>query len=325
MAVDLLDVDVDAVGDGVGHEVREVSAVLVGDAGHRVVLGVDEGVVGADARQEVLDALGQGTRAVLGEEDGDVGVAVDDLEHAVEELGRRDGLGADPVLLLPVAHGVGVGGAALDAAAHEVVDGVVMVLLGEFAREGIGGLAHLDEVDGEVGIHLRIVVVVLRELAGVLHEAVGDHEELELLVLGIGDAVGDGLGERGIGVVDEADGGAADLVEDLHGLDDLDGVTGDGAQHDDGVLGDALVAAGVVLGGVDGIHGKVGQLDRMRLGLEGRCPGAADADVDDTVIALGADLVDDLLDLGAQGQGAVDAVDLLLLIELQHGVPLSRL
>ena len=80
----------------------------------------------------------------------------------------------------------------------------------------------------------------------------------------------------------------------------------------------ALVAAGVVLGGVDRVDRQIGELDRVVLRLQSRGPGAADAQIDDAVIAPVADAVDYLLDLGAQRKRAVDAVDLLLLVEIQH-------
>ena len=238
---------VDALGDGVGHQVGEVPAVLLIDAGQVVVLGVDDGEVGAHPGQELHHPLAEGTLGVLAHEDGHRGVPVHDLQHAVEELGGVDALGADPVLLLPVAHGVGVGGAVLIAGAHEVVELVVVVLLGKGQAEGVGGLLHLHQIPGQVGVQLGVVVVVLRELAPVVHEAVGHHEEFELLIGGIGDLPVHHLGKVRCLHVDEAQHLGAGGLGFLHALHHLFGAAGNGGDDHDGALSHPAVAGGEIL------------------------------------------------------------------------------
>ena len=54
MAVDLLHVGVNALGDGVGHQMGNVTPERRADAGEGVVGSVDNGVIAADSGQEVL-------------------------------------------------------------------------------------------------------------------------------------------------------------------------------------------------------------------------------------------------------------------------------
>ena len=62
-----------------------------------------------------------------------------------------------------------------------------MVLLGKRQAEGVGGLLHLHQIPGQMGVQLGVVVVVLRELPAVVHKPVGHHEELQLLIGGVSD------------------------------------------------------------------------------------------------------------------------------------------
>ena len=61
MAVDLLHVGVNALGDGVGHQMGNVTPERRADAGEGVVGSVDNGVIAADSGQEVLHTLRQRT------------------------------------------------------------------------------------------------------------------------------------------------------------------------------------------------------------------------------------------------------------------------
>ena len=58
MTVDLLHMCVNALGNCMGHQVGDVTAELGADAHQRILGGVDDGIVSADAGQEVLDTLG---------------------------------------------------------------------------------------------------------------------------------------------------------------------------------------------------------------------------------------------------------------------------
>ena len=165
----------------------------------------------------------------------------------MEELGCMDGLGAQPMLLLPIAHRVRIGRSILTTRGNEVVKRIVVMALRVAACPLIGRLLNRNQIARVVLIHLGIEVVVLRELPGILHKAVGDHEELELLVFGIGDAVRAIARERSGGLVDEADNGGPQRFHRGNSSDHL----GSGSRHrrddDNALVGDALVAQRVVL------------------------------------------------------------------------------
>ena len=108
--------------------------------------GVDDGIICADLGEEAGDALGERPLLVLAYKEGHGGVGGDDLLHPVEELLTTNGLGADPHLLLPVAHGVGVRRAVLVPGTDEVVGQV---------RAGAGPRALYGEVGGDLLLRLR--------------------------------------------------------------------------------------------------------------------------------------------------------------------------
>ena len=192
------------------------------------------------------------------------------------------------------------------------------MLLGKVPRKLVGRHGDARETFGEVGIKLSVVLLILRKLSGVLHEAVGDHGELELLVLGVGDAVGGVLGQWGVRDVHEPDGGDAFPLEGLHRSDHLCGVAGHGREDHDALFGDAPVAHDVKLPRVLHRDGEVAELLDVGLDLERRCPRAADAHVADEVVAPLADLVHHPLDLGTNRERAIDAVQLVLPVILDH-------
>ena len=74
-----------------------------------------------------------------------------------------------------------------------------------------------------MSFHLSIVFVILRELAVVVHQAVGYHIELQLLVHGIGNAPVALLYHGSFGLVDETEHLCADLVSLVNGLHHLGG------------------------------------------------------------------------------------------------------
>ena len=121
-------VGIHTVVDSVHHQVGQGAAELGADALHGQLLGVDDGVVGADLGQEPGNTLSQRTLLVFTHEQSDRGIIHQDLLHAVEELGAGDGLGTDPHLLFPVAHGIGVGSAPLVAGTHEVMGQIGVIL-----------------------------------------------------------------------------------------------------------------------------------------------------------------------------------------------------
>ena len=195
----------------------------------------------------------------------------------MEELGGVDALGADPVLLLPVAHGVGVGGAVLVASAHEVVEPVIVVLLGELQAEGIGGLLHFHQIPGQMGIHLGVVLVVLRELPPVVHKPVGHHEEFQLLIGGVSDLPVHHSSQLGGLHVDKAQHPGAGGLGFLHAPHHLLGAAGDGGDHYNGPIPHPPAAGGQVLRRVLHKEIQVGALLHVDLGLEAGGPGAPDA------------------------------------------------
>ena len=178
-----------------------------------------------------------------------------------------------------------------------------------------------------MGLHLPVVPLVLGELTVLEHQVVGHHVELQLLVLGVHHQVLllVGLGEGGARGVDESKHPGANLVDPVHQLHHLLGVAGHGGVDDHGLVGEALVAGGQKLRRVLHIHGQLGAAPHIHFHLHTGGIGAADADEVDAIEAIVPDLVQNLLNLGPQGQGAIDAVHGLLLIEVLQAGPLDFL
>ena len=149
----------------------------------------------------------------------------------MEELGGVDGLGAQPVHLLAVAHGVGVGDAEQCARTYVVVQGIVHMLLGEGPPEGVGLLLNSHQILRQILLHLAVEPIVVGELALVPQQAVHHHAELHLLLTGEGDAGICQLGQRRFGVVDEAQHIGAGLMEPVDGVDHLCCAAGHGRDH----------------------------------------------------------------------------------------------
>ncbi len=320
VAVDGLDVGVDALGDGVGHQMGEIPPKALVDAGQSIVPGVDDGVVGAHPGQESDHPLAERALGILAHKDRHRGVPVHDLQHAVEKFGGVDTLGPDPVLFLPVAHGVRIGGAVLIAGAHEVVELVVMVLLGEGQAEGVGRFLHLRQVHREVGVQLGVVLLIFRKLAVAEHQAVGHHEEFELFVGGIGDLPVHPLGKlRGLHVDEAQHPGPVGLCL-FHGVHHLDRAAGDRGDDHHRAFAHPAVAGGEVLCGILHKELQCGALLHVDLGLEAGGVGPSNAQPADVLEAGPADVIHDRLDPSPQGQGALDAGDLFFFVKFQHVV-----
>ena len=176
MTQEQLHIGVHAIVDRVHHEMRDAAAELLSNSLQLQLGRVDDRVVGADTRQKARDAFCKRALFVLADEERDGCVGDDDLLHAVEELLTADRLGADPHLLFPVAHGVGVGGSVLVARADEVVrqigplavesDCLFRVLI----CPGVRSLFYLCQREGEMGLDLAVVLLIGGELAVFVHE-----------------------------------------------------------------------------------------------------------------------------------------------------------
>ena len=146
------------------------------------------------------------------------------------------------------------------------------------------------EAVGEVVAHLAAAVTVI-----------GSHLDA---VLGA-DSLADGALGLGHGV--DANAHALHLLD---GLEDLGGGAGLGGGDHDGLLGHALVAHGVPLGGVDQVDLEVAVAELVHevLELHELVPGAADAHQEHGVVALVGDLVGELDHLLA---GLIDVLAVL--------------
>ena len=114
---------------------------------------------------------------------------------------------------------------------------------------------------------------------------------------------------------DDAD---AHLLHLLHGLEDLGRGAGLGGGEDDGLLGHALVAGDVPLGGVDEVDLEVlvAELVHEVLELHELIPGAADAHEEDRVVALVGDLVGHGRHLLAGLDERLAVLEITLLVEV---------
>ena len=250
----------------------------------------------------------------------------------MEELGGRDGTGADPLHLLENAHGEQNVLAPQGTGRDEDRVG----LLGELLRDLLGLRleldANVDEILEEI-LGLGHVVVIAVEIAAKIQQTQG--EGLEQQVGEVAAAGGDGsrdhrgreLAERCVlaGEGDDADALGGNVLDRL---DDLLGVAGSGGGDHDGVLLEAVVAHHVELGGVDQVNLDLGVLlhevaDHVELVI-----GAADAQQEDVLIPLLVNLVGDRLGLGAGRHGGVAVLQVLVdievkkldLLEFRHGV-----
>ena len=220
--------------------------------------------------------------------------------------------------LFPVAHGVGVGRAVQRARAHEIVQLVVQMLFRKLPAETVGGLFGLRQILRQGGVELGIVFFVIRKFAVVVHQPVGGHKELELLVVGIADADVHLSGELGIGLVHKAEHPRAGFAAGLHGGSHLHGGAGHGRDHHEGALPHPAVAGGDVFGGVFGKHIQRAVLLHVLRGLQAACPGPAYTQPADVFQAVFHGRVHRRLYLSPERQSAPDAVYKFLLFKFYH-------
>ena len=249
----------------------------------------------------------------------------------MEELRAGNGFGTNPHLFFPVAHGIGVGSAPLVASANEVMGQIGMILqesnlvLGIVICPGIGCLLDLHQALCQVCFHFLVVALVLGEFAVLVHQVVGNHVELQLLILGVQNqmiplAL---LGQGGAGGIDEGDDADAVCLDLVDQLNHFLGIAGNSGVNHNRLAGQALVAGGQIFCCVFDVHGQAGLAAHVNFNLHGGGIGAADADEIDVVKAFFPDLIDDLLDLGTQCQCTVDGVDIALLIEVAQACTLG--
>ena len=244
----------------------------------------------------------------------------------MEELGAGNGLGANPHLLFPVAHGIGVGSAPLVAGAHKVVGKIGMLL-----QEGnllfrvvigpcVGNFFNIHQIQRQVGFHLLIVAVIVGEFAVLVHQVVGDHEEFQLFVLGVEHQIIPLAlpGQGGAGGIDEGEHPHAPSLHSVNELHHFLGVAGDGGVDDHRAVSQPLVAGCQVLRSILHIYRQRRLAPHIDLNLHRGSVGAADTDEIDVVKAFLPDLIHDLLNLGTQSQRTVDTVDIALLVEVSQ-------
>lgn len=121
MAQEQLHVSVHPVVDSMHHQMRDGPAEFRADSLKLMLLCVNDRIVRINPGQEPRHALGQRPLLVLSHEESYRGVGHDDLLHAVEEFLAAYGFGADPHLLLPVAHRIGVRRPVLVSGADEIM------------------------------------------------------------------------------------------------------------------------------------------------------------------------------------------------------------
>ena len=284
-------------------------------------MGVDNGEVLANPRQELRYTQAQGPLGILAHKDRDRRILVHDFQHTVEELGTVDGLRPNPVHLFPVAHGVGIGGAIQAAGAHEVVELVLQMLAGKVLRKGIGNLLNLHQILGQIGVHLGIIGVIVGEVALTAQEAVRHHKELQLFIALVADAVIHQSGQLSIRLVNEPQHLCAVALGQTNRIHDLRGGAAHRGENHKGSRAHTLIACGAILCGIggEGIH--VGVLLEIAYHLHTAGPCAADAQPAEVFHALCQQTVDQLFDLRPQCQSTVYAVDLFLFIKLNQGYP----
>ena len=238
----------------------------------------------------------------------------------MEEVGRGDVAGALPLHLLQDAHREQDRLAPQGARADEHGVGGQGVLLGELLGARLEALADVDQVGPNI-LGLLNKLIELREAAAAVEqaqaEAVGEVVALlaaaRTMVRSHGDAVlgaaslADGALGLGHGV--EAHAHALHLLD---GLEDLGGGAGLGGGEHDGLLGHALVAHDVPLGGVDQVDLEVAVAELVHevLELHELVPGAADAHQEHGVVALVGDLV------GERGHLLAGLVDVLAVLDV---------
>ena len=165
------------------------------------------------------------------------------------------------------------------------------------------------------------VLIELREAAAAVEqaqaEAVGEVVALlaaaRAMVRSHGDAVlgADSLADGALGLGHGVD-AHAHALHLLDGLEDLGGGSGLGGGEHDGLLGHALVAHDVPLGGVDQVDLEVAVAELVHevLELHELVPGAADAHQEHGVVALVGDLV------GERGHLLAGLVDVLAVLDV---------
>ena len=171
-----------------------------------------------------------------------------------------------------------------------------------------------------MGFHLPIVAVVVGEFAVLVHQVVGDHEEFQLLVLGVEHQIIPLAlpGQGGAGGIDEGEHPHAPSLHSVNELHHFLGVAGDGGVNDHRAVSQPLVAGCQVLRSILHIYRQRRLAPHIDLNLHRGSVGAADTDEIDVVKAFLPDLIHDLLNPGTQSQRTIDTVDIALLVEVSQ-------
>ena len=184
----------------------------------------------------------------------------------------------------------------------------------------VGNFFNIHQIQRQVGFHLLIVAVIVGEFAVLVHQVVGDHEEFQLLVLGVEHQIIPLAlpGQGGAGGIDEGEHTHAPSLHSVNELHHFLGVAGDGGVDDHRAVSQPLVAGCQVLRSILHIYRQRRLAPHIDLNLHRGSVGAADTDEIDVVKAFLPDLIHDLLNPGTQSQRTVDTVDIALLVEVSQ-------
>ena len=169
-----------------------------------------------------------------------------------------------------------------------------------------------------MGFHFCIVALIVGKFAVFVHQIVADHVEFQLFIFRIENQpiLLVCLCESGAGSVNEAENLAADFMDTVNKLHHFFCISGNGGENHHAVFCEALVAGGEKLRRIFHINRQRGFSAHINFCLHGGGIGAADADKVDAIESLFPDFIDDFFNLRTEGKGAVDAVDVALLVKI---------
>jgi len=112
----------------------------------------------------------------------------------------------------------------------------------ERQSEGIRTFGRVYVGIGQMGFQFAIEAFVVLKFAVPVHQAMCEHEELELLVMRIGDKAVAQSGKRGVAKLHESNNQRAGLLRFLHRFYHLGGCAAVGCDHNHGLSRDMRVA-----------------------------------------------------------------------------------
>ena len=278
-----------------------------------------------DLLREIQHTVHERSGLVLAVEQDHAGILFRQLDRAVEVLSRMDGLGLQPLHLLKNAHRIVIS----LAPEHAGTDDHMIIHILEGFGHGPALVFELLLALQQIRNDLCILVhelIILRELAGVLHEAgdQGDHIGVDrfaqAVILGKAEQLVVGIfADRRVVIGDINDRSCADFLAELCGCNDLFGIAAAGREYADGILGEGLGRCSHELSS-DHAHG----VDLLAGGVEpvlhgqGMGIGAAAADEIQIGIAFFTDLVYSCFNLGAKGDGITDNFLIARYVKIKH-------